>query len=453
MKNKQTLELLSSAYTLSDMELFVFPELMYSIVIANIMSPVIWKWRDDPWFENIDDMPILKKIRRIKQFIMDNFVFNLDLDTWGLTTKEKEIARFESFIDMKVLKQSNALFGYEGDKYYFNVDIRRHFGLDKYTTNIIPYWKTETIEAMQAFLLKPGFRTGAGECVSLSSLYAAALFIIGKIPLDDIFIIGTPLHSQNFILYKEGILTNNRRIITKSMWFNSTETSTKARRALENEKISYVSHHSGYIHTIYKKATIDKEQYLRFEKKLRDFLSLNDFLYTIPKLPAKNKIFKQENSYAPIDINDSRNDILKKIKESYKYNNNSLLALHCYRDLSILDWEPFLKSAIERSPVSIEAVKNMTDIDVINYIKSMPANSIYSESRLAQPDEVWNYQTGDGIEKAVLCANILANRSDGTAPRRHGVTIKINHKKVELSFNNSVYTFNSTKALSKNICI
>jgi len=41
------LEKTSSAYTLSDMEVFVFPELMYSLVLANLMSPVIWRWRDE----------------------------------------------------------------------------------------------------------------------------------------------------------------------------------------------------------------------------------------------------------------------------------------------------------------------------------------------------------------------------------------------------------------------
>lgn len=37
---KELLEKYSSAATLSDMEIFVFPELMYSLVLANIMSPL-----------------------------------------------------------------------------------------------------------------------------------------------------------------------------------------------------------------------------------------------------------------------------------------------------------------------------------------------------------------------------------------------------------------------------
>jgi hypothetical protein len=268
----KTLEKFSSAFTLSDMEIFIFPELFYPLVLANIISPVMWEWRNDPWFSEIEKKSFTYKANRIKQYIIQNFVFNLDLSTWGLTTKTAEIDRFKDFFDMKVLRQSNALFGYEGDKYYFDIDIRKHFGLDKFNSDVIPYWKTETIEAMCAFRYKENFSTGGGECVSLSALYAAAMFVIGRIPLEKIFLIATPLHSQNFIIEKDGLITNNRRIVTKNMWFNGTSLSEKARRALENEKVTIVSHISGYIHTIYSDATIDRKAYEYFSEKLHDFL-------------------------------------------------------------------------------------------------------------------------------------------------------------------------------------
>jgi len=271
--DKKTLEKYSSAYTLSDMEIFIFPELFYPLVIADIMSPVLWKWREDPWFRDMHKKNFISKSNRIKQYIIDNYVFNLDLETWGLTEKEKETARFSDFFDMEVLRQSNALFGYEGDRYYFSIDIRRHFGLDKYDTSVIPYWKTETVEAMTAFRHKENFSTGAGECVSLAAIYAAAMFVVGEIPLEKIFMMATPLHSQNYINEKDGLLTNNRRILTKNMWFNGTSLSEKARRALENEKVTIVSHITGYIHTVYKKATISKSDYLNFTGRLNDFVS------------------------------------------------------------------------------------------------------------------------------------------------------------------------------------
>jgi len=267
--DRKILEKYSSAFTLSDMEIFIFPDLFYPLVLANIMSPILWAWREDPWFSGIEKKSFTYKANRIKQYIIQNYIFNLDLSTWGLTTKGREIERFRDFFDMELLKQSNALFGYEGDKYYFDIDIRKHFGLDKFNTEVIPYWKTETIEAMTAFRHKEDFSTGAGECVSLSALYASAMFVVGRVPLEKIFLIATPLHSQNFIIEKEGLITNNRRIVTKNMWFNGTSLSEKARRALENENVTIVSHISGYIHTLYKEATIDRKAYDYFSEKLK----------------------------------------------------------------------------------------------------------------------------------------------------------------------------------------
>jgi hypothetical protein len=271
--DKKILEKYSSAFTLSDMEIFIFPELFYPLVLADIMSPELWKWRDDRWFSDIEKKGFTVKANRIKQYIIQNYVFNLDLSTWGLTSKSAEIGRFSDFFDMDMLKQSNALFGYEGDKYYFDIDIRKHFGLDKYDSDIIPYWKTETIEAMGAFRYKENFKTGGGECVSLSALYAAAMFVVGRVPLEKIFLIATPLHSQNFIIEKDGLITNNRRIVTKNMWYNGTSLSEKARRAMENEKVTIVSHISGFIHTLYQEATIDRQAYDFFSEKLKEFLS------------------------------------------------------------------------------------------------------------------------------------------------------------------------------------
>lgn len=267
------LEKYSSAISLSDMEIFVYPELMYSLVLANIMSPIIWKWRQADCFKKLEGKTSYRKLMRLRQFVMDEFDFNLDLETWGLTTQETEVKRFANDIPPEEIARSNALFGYTGDKYYFDVDIRKHFGLDKYDGNIIPYWKTETVEAMDAFRHRPGYDKAAGECVSLATLYAAAAFIVCGIPLEDIFLILTPLHSQNFIDMQDGILTNNRRLVTKTMWFNGTAISQKAQRALRNEQITIVAHPSGYVHCLYDEATIDPKAYDRFSGRLRDYLS------------------------------------------------------------------------------------------------------------------------------------------------------------------------------------
>lgn len=94
----QSVEKYSSATTLSDMEVFIFPELLYALVLANIMSPKIWKWRSDPWFANIGTMQPQHKIQRLKQYIMDHFSFNLDLDTWDLQPRSRSSSALQHLL-------------------------------------------------------------------------------------------------------------------------------------------------------------------------------------------------------------------------------------------------------------------------------------------------------------------------------------------------------------------
>ena len=563
--DRKTLEKYSSAFTLSDMEIFIFPELFYPLVLANIMSPVIWKWREDPWFKDIEKKSFTNKANRIKQYIIQNYIFNLDLSTWGLTTKTTEIARFSDFFDMEMLKQSNALFGYEGDKYYFDIDISKHFGLDKFNSDIIPYWKTETIEAMEAFRHKENFTTGAGECVSLSALYAAAMFVVGRIPLEKIFLIATPLHSQNFIMEKEGLITNNRRIVTKNMWFNGTSLSEKARRALENEKVTIVSHITGYIHTLYKEATIDNDSYNLFSSRLRTFLEtdltrlifynflrfksrfktqfqyldessgtkryillermfeyehsskfntyesrdlllkeidgddfhlspiqgkimLNDFekilednqgksltfiedefirnsksgchsiiremfveiagfISTNPKLPDPGKEYIT-NERLNISLDDNREKIITRINRYAKKTEAGMLALYVHREMDQIDWLPFIKAAIERNPVCFESLKDKEPAQMFEIVSKKQDESIYDGKRLALPDEVWNFGRGDGIEKALLMADILHYKNPDNEIR-----IDISGKKVTLDYSGKIYIFSSRKGFNKSITI
>lgn len=564
MKTNRELEMRSSAVTLSDMEIFVFPELIYALLLANIMSPRIWKWLEDPWFDGLSKMKPYRRITRLKQYIMDHYAFNLDLDTWGLTNKDREMARFGGFLDADVIRESNALFGYEGDRYYFDMDIRTHFGLDKYTTDTIPYWKTETVEAMDAFCFKPGYTTGAGECVSLSALYAAALFIVAEIPLEKIFLLATPLHSQNYVDVEDGILTNNRRLVTKKMWCNGTALSAQARRALENERVTLVAHETGCIHTVYAEATMDPAVYERFCGQLRGFLTaplsdevlgnflrhkrdlqkcfqvrhgihgaeryvpaevafhyeegcsylvtdktrdklleeidmdqflpqrmpgrivLNDleeyvrlqkpdlkrpgdvtklkqqfacecintewameslirFCHVEPRLPdAAGKRFFRLAEPLAVARDMGRNGIIRRLEEIRGRNPMAEMAFHAYRDLRRVEAAPFLKAAMERCPVSVDGSKDLSVPEVVARIRSMPDTSIYDEEgRLAQPDEVWNYGRGDGVEKALLLANILKHRDP-----QQGLKVTIQAGRARLSGYGEPVDFVTSKGLA-----
>ncbi|MHC4657897.1 MAG: hypothetical protein ACYS83_01800 [Planctomycetota bacterium] len=563
--NPRELEKYTSAMTLSDMEIFVFPELMYSLVLADIMSPIIWQWRDMECFKKLEGKSSYKKLMRLKQFIMDEYEFNLDLETWGLTSKAKELKRFEQFISPEAIAKSNALFGYQGDKYYFDVDIRRHFGLDKYDSDVIPYWKTETVEAMDAFRYKQGYTKRAGECVSLAALYAAAAFIVCGVPLEDIYMILTPLHSQNFIHVQDGVLTNNRRLVTKTMWFNGTAISDKAQRALRNENVTILAHRSGYVHCMYDDATIDRKAYQHFAKQLRSYLSIEltlqvfanflrshheyqkffqvcrdchgqaqflkaealfhyehnsnyriadathekllaevsdedfvpyqlpgrircdeldefmkrgkvdarkpegktalrefveavipeaqqfveklaDFVYIEAKLPTLEKNYLPT---VPIELSteQSREQIIDYLQQLRPSSPTADLAFYAHRDMESCDWAPFIKAAVERNPVSVQMVESMSVEEVYAWLEQMKNVSIYDGKRLAQPDEVANYKTGDGLEKAFLLADVIRQRSS-----EQDIEIAVDNNDVVLKGKNQ-YRFVSDKDFERQIRI
>jgi hypothetical protein len=445
-------------------------------------------------------------------------------------------------------------------------DIRRHFGLDKYDSSVIPYWKTETIEAMNAFRYKEHFSTGAGECVSLAALYAAAMFVVGEIPLEKIFMMATPLHSQNFIDEKEGLLTNNRRLMTKNMWFNGTSLSGKARRALENEKVTIVSHITGYIHTVYHRATIDRDAYVSFSQKLNSFVrspltpvvfinflrfkaiykclfqfhhsnaggnyyitleklfeyehsskcgvneetrakllaeidgeeffpdplpgkimindvedflrehgdadleeienefnrrfptehndcirqmfnDLKSFIITEPRLPSPDKEYESE-PYPDLKVSDTREEIIRKVKELAGVSEMALLSLYAYRDMDSTDWRPFIKAAIERNPVCHDLLAGRSADELFEIINSLKNKSVYDSGRMAQPDEVWNFMRGDGSEKALLMANAILHNDPESE-----VSILLSDGSAVLSFSSKEYHFATSKCHNKTILI
>jgi len=438
------------------------------------------------------------------------------------------------------------------------MDIRRHFGLDRYRSNVIPYWKTETLEAMQAFRYKSGYETGAGECVSLSTLYAAALFVVARIPLEKIHLLATPLHSQNFIDVQDGILTNNRRIVTRKMWFNGTELSAKARRALENEQITMLVNNHGYVHTVYPRATLPPDRYREIRKKLGKYLKtpinhriLGNFLRQYRSMQGcfqimhrfggqrryieSEKVFHYEHgstfrvgedsqkkllgqidedefyprpipdrivmnelgrffetSPLPVDDSGSLNKLKSYLegctadagrvirnlihfcrtvprfpsadrryidqppillgacttRESVIHTLESLrgnhpvadLAMSVFRDMKRSPWKPFMKAALERNPVCLEASRSLDLEGVYRRLKEMEDRSIYDGTRMAQPDEVWNFSRGDGLEKGICMMNILRHRFLGKP-----VDIEKKGEIVRVTGGNRQYVFTGEK--------
>jgi len=136
---------------------------------------------------------------------------------------------------------------------------------------------------------------------------------------------------------------------------------------------------------------------------------LADFVHIEANLPALQKNYLTSK---PIEIRtqQSRMEIIEYLQSLRTVNNTADLAFYAYRDMESCNWLPFTKAAIERNPVSIEMTQSKSIEQIYEWLKLMKNDSIYEGKRLAQPDEVANYKTGDGLEKAFLLANVLRNR-------------------------------------------
>ncbi|MBU1693303.1 MAG: hypothetical protein KKC51_05000, partial [Verrucomicrobia bacterium] len=128
-----------------------------------------------------------------------------------------------------------------------------------------------------------------------------------------------------------------------------------------------------------------------------------------PRLPSDAKDFR---AVPAIELKPGmgREDIAAYLESKRLESPVADLAFYAYRDLSRCDWAPFVKAAIERSPISLHQTKDLEDDQVVAWLEAKPNESIYDGTRVAQPDEVTNFGRGDGLEKALCLANIWKAR-------------------------------------------
>jgi hypothetical protein len=173
------------------------------------------------------------------------------------------------------------------------------------------------------------------------------------------------------------------------------------------------------------------------------FKDLAEFLNVHPQLPDSNK------QYVPVEVlnintNQTRAEIISLISEKANENELALLSLFAFREMDKINWQPFIKAAMERNPVSLVGLKGKTVEEAYKLIFELTNESIYDGKRLSQPDEVWNFKRGDGVEKAFLLANYVYNEMN-----QSDLALVVEKDKVTLESNKVKYSFHSTKDLEK----
>jgi hypothetical protein len=168
------------------------------------------------------------------------------------------------------------------------------------------------------------------------------------------------------------------------------------------------------------------------------------FCHITPRLPNEQKL-REPAACAPINLDGVKSaaDAQESLKTQRSANQTADLAFTAFRDLSNSPWKPFIKAAVERNPVSLNSAGNLELNDVYKQLLSFTEESIYDEPvRLAQPDEVYNYKRGDGLEKAVTLASIYINKEN-----ENRASIDTDGKNVKLTCGKQEFLFTTKKNL------
>ena len=144
----------------------------------------------------------------------------------------------------------------------------------------------------------------------------------------------------------------------------------------------------------------------------------------------------------------TREDLIARLESQRATNRIADLAFYTYRDLSRIDWAPFIKAALHRSPVAQGGAEGKTDDEVAALLAALPNESIYDSTRAAQPDEVWNYRRGDGFERALCLASILKTRHPDVPIR-----LSARPTEVELAAESLRVTWPSSKGYEKELTL
>jgi hypothetical protein len=183
-------------------------------------------------------------------------------------------------------------------------------------------------------------------------------------------------------------------------------------------------------------------------RKMTVLESLVDFIHIDPELPETDG--RTFNGPGPVEIRPgmTRDGILQYLEGIRGTHPVADLAFYASRDLAGVSWKPFLKAALERNPVVIQMTKELSDDAVYRALHGLPNESIYDGTRVAQPDEVWNFQRGDGLECAVALAGVLRARHPDIP-----VGLSASGNAVTLSINDRQYRFESEKGLEQDISL
>ncbi len=231
----ERLERLSTAVSLTVLEIDFSPQkLIPAFLLANLMSPALWAWRDEK--DAVAENGILyspkNRLNQIQRFFHHYTFTTIDGepggDPWGLLNFAEEEKRFGKEFVENIREEYDATFKRllaETPDSQFGQIINQPY----YKEGFFPRLKNETLEVMNAFTSVNEEGKSSGKCIGLGMLWAAALVVWGRFPLDRVVITGNRAHMFVYLDVDGGHLLNNTKWFSTTRINNQSELSEFAR--------------------------------------------------------------------------------------------------------------------------------------------------------------------------------------------------------------------------------
>jgi hypothetical protein len=421
LATKPQLEFLSSATTLSAVELEVFPSLVQAQIFANLMSPALWEWRDV--IPKRSGSPTRRKVEGIKQHIIHNYSFTHvrgrpGLDLFGTTKLAEELKRFPpSKKTASVFKVLRDVFG-EGERTTLSEllgveDIRAHYELSHFPPDAMPIWGNEVLDKMDAYKRLPPERMGSGKCEALAALYASALVAVGRFPIESVFLLFTSSHVMTFLMQGKGYISSNKRMFSAVSLRNENDNTRVVRSCLESGEITRVLNFAGWADVLEPEVSIPPQILERYYRDLESYSMAAGWLgLRLPQFEGKRFVRPLPVPANPQGAHEWRDYVQNMAKElpGSAYD----AARYAYREIDVAYPEAYAYAARNRNPHARDVAEKMaTTSACIDYARAEVSRkeSLFGNGRLALPDETLTLGSSGHRDRALLLYALLGHVS------------------------------------------
>lgn len=409
-------ESLSRAVSLSVLEIDADAQrLVPAFLLANLMSPVVWAWRDQKRAHAPDGSLLSAKSRLdALQRIFHRYTFTImpglpGGDVWGLMDFAEEERRFPTGFVHSIRAEYDATFRKllaDTPDSQFGQIINEPY----YQRGLFPRLKNETVEVMNAMARINPQHKPSGKCIGLGMLWAAGLAVWGRFPLDRIYITGNRAHMFVFLDEGDGHLLNNTKWFSATRINNQSDLSEFVRAvASGTETTFFYNPVVGMCHCSTGTSQVP------FERISRIFDRIGGFVSNPLKRPGKccTRVIDPADGIPDPAEHTSASSYQTAVAALAAERPGSIYdyALYAFRSLHVAQPQAYILAAL-REARARELGKGVKDLPgALAIVKRIAGHeSIFgSRDRIAMPDETLLFNTGNDRDRALLLYTLLAH--------------------------------------------